>query len=65
MKVTTTLRFRPRRVIDALSVDRSWEKRRELTAKSSGRNPNRPPRQAVSVIVKKAAGRRAEGAKMK
>jgi hypothetical protein len=33
-----------------LTVDRLWQKWRELTAKSSGRNPNRSPRKALRVI---------------
>jgi hypothetical protein len=41
MKGTTTLRCAAWRVIDALTVDRSQWKRRELTVKSSGRNLNR------------------------
>jgi hypothetical protein len=37
-------------MIDALAVDKSWQKRRELTGKSSGRNPNRLHRKALRVI---------------
>jgi hypothetical protein len=61
MEATTTLRCDPWIVIDSLPIDRSWYTRRELTAKSSGRNPNRSPQKALRVIRKKAVGRRTEG----
>jgi hypothetical protein len=50
MEATTMLRCGASRVIDALTLGRSWQKRRELRVNISRRNSNRLPRKALRVI---------------